>query len=107
MEQENSSSDVSGPLVLNGLLIGNIAAAIALAHAHQQDGYLGGFGYIIYAALSILASAGINIIALVAAPPTRSTNANVIYVMSALIFSALSAWVLYGFAHMGNLKPGG
>jgi hypothetical protein len=107
MEQQQSSADYVSPLVLNGLFIANIVLAMVAANAHQQDGYLGGLGYGLYAALSILVSAGVNILALVTAPPTRSTNANVIYVMAALVFSALSAWVLYGFAHMGNLKPGG
>ncbi|GAB3870150.1 hypothetical protein GCM10028824_18400 [Hymenobacter segetis] len=107
MEQKQSSADYVSPLVLNGLFIANIVLALALASAHQQDGYLGGLGYVLYAALSVIVSAGVNILALVTAPPTRSTNANVIYVMAALAFSAISLWVFYGFAHMGSLKPGG
>lgn len=107
MEQQKSSADYVSPLVLNGLFIANIVLALALANAHQRDGYLGGLGYVLYAALSVIVSAAVNILALVTASPTRSTNANVIYVMAALAFSAISVWVFYGFAHMGNLKPGG
>lgn len=107
MEQKQSSSDYVSPLAINGLFILNIVLALALANAHQRDGYLGGFEYILYAAFSILVSAGVNLCAFALAFPKRSTAANVIYGVAALVFSLVSAWVIYSFAHMGNLKPGG
>lgn len=107
MEQKQSSSDYVLPLTINGLFIVNIVLAIALANEHQRDGYLGGFGYIIYAGLSIVVSAGVNLCAFLIAYPKQSTAAKVIYGVAALAFSLVSAWVIYSFAHISNLKPGG
>jgi hypothetical protein len=107
MEQKSSSPGYAWPLAINALLVFNIVLAMVLANAHQRDGYLGGLGYVFYAGLSILVSTVINLVAFTQALTKGSAVAKVIYGVAALGFFVVSAMVLYSFAHMGNLKPGG